>query len=173
MGAKNRKLKGDPGYRRVGRPTNAELAERTRAPKYTIAQMLEYKAEILRLLESGECLTLAEAAKRVGAKPTRVYAWLESDPDFKELHRLVKKMAADAIEVEFRTHANFIPQMMLLKGAYPEYRDNYRFIATSGKLEELLKELAEVARKQNKGINEPSTKIDVPVPEDTKQKESV
>lgn len=72
--------------------------------------------------------------------------------------RLSREVVADAIEKEFRTHKNFIPKMMLLKGYRHMFRDNYRLDVTNEALEKLLGDLRE--------LKEPKAEILTPSEDD-------
>lgn len=147
------KLKpGDPNYKAPGRKSGV-----TKLPQYTMAQILEHKVEVLRLLCSGEAETISDAARTLGVDPARVHQWGQNDKDFQEMLRLSREVVADKIEKEFRTHKNFIPKMMLLKGYRQMFRDNYRLDVTNEALEKLLVELRE--------LKEPKVEV-ITLPED-------
>lgn len=112
--------------------------------------MLNYKVDILRLMTSGEAETLSDAARKLGLEPARIHNWTREDKDFQELVHMTHEVVADDLEKQFRHHPNFIPQMMLLKGYRPMFRDNYKVIQTNENLEKLLAKLTELAVKSEK-----------------------
>ncbi len=155
-------LDGSKIRRRPGRPRTKTLhtrEERQEAGKvgrrtapipevYSHGQVLDIKVKILEMLNSEEATTLTEAADKLGVPATRVHHWAQNDPDFKELVGLAREVAADRIEKAFQTHANFIPQMMLLKGYRPMFRDNAHLTQTNPALDKLLEDLRLAGKRQ-------------------------
>jgi len=138
-GSPNRLKPGDPNYKKPGRKSGA-----TSLPQHTDEQVLDYKYQILKLMSEGKAKTLSEACRLIGVDPVRVYAWGNTDRDFQQMVRLTREVIADDIEASFTTHANFIPQMMLLKSYRPMFRDTYKFDIRNERLEKLLGELREL-----------------------------
>jgi len=147
----NKKKPGDVGYRKPGRKPG-QLSIKTRMPQMLDAEILDAKVDILRLLTDGEVkvdgkllpiLTLTDAARALGLKPANVHNWANNDKDFQELVKNAKKVVADDIIHEFITNKPhyYIPKMMIVKGTYPELRDNFRVEHSSEKLEAMLDEL--------------------------------
>jgi len=130
-GSKNRE-----GTKKVGRKPRQPLMA-----KATPEEVLFYKSQILDVLARGEYMTLADAARKFGIEPIRVHWWARDDKDFQEMVKLAREVAADDLERELAQHANFIPKMMILKGYRPMFRDNFKGIVISDKLENLLVEL--------------------------------
>lgn len=102
---------------------------------------LAYKAKILDLLSSGQCDNLTDAANLVELPPILVHSWATYDKDFGAFVRLAREVVADQLEHKLTKHENFIPNMMILKGIRPMYRDNFKVDLDSSKLEELLAEI--------------------------------
>jgi len=132
-------------HKKPGRkPGATKIARRMNDDK-----ILDSKVRLLELMSSGECRTLSSAAEKLGLNPTRVHWWAQDDPEFKEMVKLAREVAADKIEEEFQEHKNFIPKMMLLKGYRPMFRDSYRTETTDSRLYELLQELRELGRRSS------------------------
>lgn len=149
-GSKPRLKKGDCGYRAPGRkPGGSSILKRL--GKFTDEQILDLKYEILKLMTEGGCATVTEACKVLKLNPALVYSWSQNDPDFKSMVRMTHEVAADELEAKFRTHPNFIPGMMLLKGYRPQFRDNYKEPPSSLDLMKLLEELRNLGNKKESG----------------------
>lgn len=139
-----------------GRPKGTKNAPGTKTPgrkpqklqTIPYEEILEGKVKLLKVLSSGEAVTIANAARLCGIKPTQAWSWSKEDKEFHELIEMSRQVAADDIEEDFRTHANFIPKMMLLKGYRPIFRDNYKFEFTTDKLEKLLAELKQLTEEK-------------------------
>ncbi len=111
------------------------------------AQIIELKSQILELLTDGTCKTISEAAKKIGINPARVWDWSGNDKDFYEALEIAHQITADNIEASFLANPQwYIPNMMLLKGYRPQFRDNYKGEAKNSKLESLLEELRQVSK---------------------------
>ena len=119
----------------------------TRIGSMTDEQILDAKVEILRLLSDGVVKTIAEAARAIGLSPNRVYMWVKSDKDFKELMAATYEVIADDIEKGFIEGKDYIPKMMLLKGYRPRFRDNAKIDFSTEKIENFLKDLKEAGQK--------------------------
>ena len=133
-GAKNK-----PGYVKPG--PKSGLSRYNRMSPDTV---LHYKGKILDLLCTGQARTYTEAAEKLGVTPAKVHAWALWDKDFQEALHLAKEIVADKLETKLTDHANFIPQMMILKGLRPIYRDNYKIDLQDSRTKELLEELRAV-----------------------------
>jgi len=120
-----------------------------RLPKIPQDKVLQYKLQILGMLERGEALTLTECAEKLNVDAAKVHFWSSQDRDFQAMIHLAHEVQADKIEVEFSKHANFIPKMMLLKAWRPIYKDNFKVDVTNSKLEDMLEELKQLGKKQN------------------------
>ncbi len=114
----------------------------------TPTQILDAKAEILRMLSDGLARTITEACNKLGLMPARVYSWAKYDKDFKELLDACYEVVADKIETDFVNGRNDIPKMMVLKGIRPKYRDNFRVEYSTQKVEEFLAELKKLSAKK-------------------------
>ena len=102
---------------------------------------LAAKAKILDLLSSGQVNNLTDAAHLCELPPILVHSWARWDKDFSEFVNIAKEVVADKLEAKLTEHENFIPNMMILKGLRPKYRDNFKIDLNSSKLEELLTEI--------------------------------
>lgn len=124
--------------------------ERISAPsvstRHTADQTLEYKLQIIRLLENGEIFTLTAAAQALGISAATVQYWANRDEEFAESVKLAKEVLADQLEVKLAAHSNFIPQMFMLKGIRPWYRDNYKVPPTTSEAKELLQQLVALGK---------------------------
>ena len=158
IGAKNKKMPGDPGYKKPGRKAGSTVFQ------LADDQILAFKARILELLASGKATTITDAADKVGVEAARVYAWGKNDPDFRDMLALSREVVADRLEKELAEHANFIPKMMILKGLRPMYRDSYKTPMDDNKLRELLEALKNVKDKDKEEKQETVEEIEEPKP---------
>ena len=120
---------------------------------HTDKQVVEYKDEIIRLLDTLECKTISEAARKCGISPNLPYHWEQNDESFREHLGQTKKVLADSlIDDLLKTDdtskmPHVIAKMFLIKGLRPEFRDNYKILELkSTKASELLKELRTITR---------------------------
>jgi hypothetical protein len=115
--------------------------------------IITHKLKLLELLSSGVCMNITAAARKLGLNPVRVRYWAEHDPDFKEMLRLAHEVYADTLEEKLATWTTGsgstpIPIMMILKGLRQQYKDSYKPDINHSALEKILKELQEIAKRQ-------------------------
>ncbi len=133
------------------------------AKSFTPQEVVDFKGQIISLIEREKAYTLTEAADQLGLPKTRVHQWHKADKEFAALVDTVEQIKADRLEKELAQHAGqgmVIAKMFLLKKLRPEYRENAKIEFSSEPLERLLKELKEVGQPK-------------PAPVETKSKEGV
>jgi hypothetical protein len=143
-------IKTGRGYNKSSKPQTRrrlKITDTKTGHKMTDRQILDAKVEILRLLSDGFCRTITEACEKLNLKPARVYDWAATDKDFKSLLEAIDEVTADRLESEFLHGGSFIPKMMILKGLRPKYRENYREVQSTEKMEQMLVELKKLGQK--------------------------
>lgn len=126
---------------------NSQITKSRKGKKFfNYRDILSKKADILELLATGKAMNLTEAARKLDLNPSAVLYWAEQDEDFAELVKIAREVTADDLETELRGHKNFIPQMMILKGLRPMYRENFKIELKTEGLEKLLGEIKQISR---------------------------
>ena len=154
---KPKKIMGRPknSKNRLGSQKTGPKPNRSKLPKMSAEDMLEYKAKIIDMLTKNPQRTISDCARELGLPPTRVYDWAQDDKEFHQVIRYTEQVVADDIEAEFRVHKNAFYRLVLLKTYRPRFRDNYKQIeVVSPQVEQLLGELKQL------GKNEPSKIIE-------------
>ncbi len=111
-----------------------------------LEEVLAGKVKILQVLADGEAMTISDAARKCGIKPTQAWKWVSRDKDFHGLIDACRQVFADDLEQGLRTNKHFIPQMMMLKGYRPMFRDSYKFDFSTEPLEKLLREIKDLKK---------------------------
>lgn len=141
--------------------------------KFTPAQVIEYKAQILSILDAGGAKTLASAARAVGVSPTKVYDWNKDDNVFSGQVKQAQKVLADRlIEELLDDYEAKMPQVVakifIIKGLCPEFRDNFRTVEFKDERGvKILEELRRLAEKT------PKVLIATPEPEENLLAETI
>jgi hypothetical protein len=123
-------------------------------PAMTAPEILDAKVAILEILTEGSVNTVAAACRMLNIPPMRAYNWIRTDKDFQEYLKDIQEVIADDIEETFLDGKNDIPKMMLLKGIRPKYRDNFKIIHSTERLEQDLEELKKLSQPKEEETEE-------------------
>lgn len=138
VGAQNK-----PGGQKPG----PKLGHYNIVEKLTVEEVLEVKQAILQLIEAEEADNITEACEIIGFPKLKAYHYWDKDPLWKNQIKQAQEIKADRLEAKLDKANSPVAAIFRLKGLRPQYRDNYKFDISSEALENLLKELKEVAHK--------------------------
>jgi len=121
--------------------------------------IVQAKLQIIETIESGKAVTPTGAADLLGYPAVRVRHWLRDDKDFSGMCRTAREAFGDRMIEALSNEKNIIAKIFLIKGIYPEFRDNYRVSSVDSKMQALLEELKRVTGQQTVTVEKPK---DVP-----------
>ena len=104
-------------------------------------EIIRLQKEIVRLIESGRCSNLSQAAKEVGISPAMAHAWKRLSKDFDNALSLAREVVADGLEADLLGSDATTAKYNMLKGLRPEYRETYNVNLRNPRLEADLIEL--------------------------------
>ena len=140
--------------RKKGRPRKKPLL--TVLKEIDPKEVLRLQKEMVRLIESGRCSTLSQAAKEVRISPAMAHAWKRMSKDFDTALSLAREVVADGLEQDLLGGESATAKYNMLKGLRPEYRETFNVNIRNPRLESLLEEL--------KKITEAATPTPPPIP---------
>lgn len=110
------------------------------------SEVNDFKRQVIEQLGNGLASTPTEAADLIGLQAIQVRKWLKEDKSFSEACRMAREVLGERLLSELRLSKNDIAKFFLIKGIFPEYRDNYKPNMIDSKLESLLKQLNALAK---------------------------
>lgn len=130
--------------------------------KFSPAQIIEHKLNILNLLDACEAKTASSAARILGISPTKVRDWMKTDEEFRgQVKQALKVLADKLIEEIISDESLKMPQVVarifVIKGISPEFRDSYKVVEFRDERGiQILEELRRLAEKAPKALAVPS-----------------
>jgi hypothetical protein len=125
-------------------PASDEKVKEITDPDY------ELKKNVIAELEKAEVTTLSAVAKILNVSKLHLWELKRKDPDFADKITQAKEVLADRFEEELLTcdkMAQVVARLARLKTLRPDYRDSFKVVVGSPKVESLLEELKKRGRK--------------------------
>jgi len=127
--------------------------------RITEAQQMEYKSQILSILDNSEAKTLSGAARMVGISPSKVRDWTRSDENFRNQVKQAQKVLADRLieellDDQFAKMPQIVAKIFIIKGLAPEFRDSYKVVEFRDKRGvEILEELRRLGKQHTEKVS--------------------
>jgi hypothetical protein len=110
----------------------------------------DLKNKVIAELEKAEATTLSRVAEILGVSKLHLWELKKKDPAFADRVNQVKEIIADKFEEELLTcdkMAQVVARLARLKTLRPDYRDSFKVVVGSPKVESLLEELKRRGKK--------------------------